>query len=127
MSRAAKSGDRGRAAAVQSAAARDTATAWKTAAAALLGAAAAIGIGIYLARDHVRRHRRGLFSPRPLQRLAALSYLRSNPTVDDLPLLRDYMAWEARPLLRRRAAAILEGIEEALAVDESYNLPLEGI
>ena len=96
---------------------RDNATAWKIAAAALLGAAAAVGLGIYLARDQMRRHRRELFSPHPLRRLAALGYLKSHPSVDDLPLLRDYLAWEERPLLRKRASAILSGLERVLAGD----------
>ena len=55
----------------------------------------------------MRRHRRELFSPHPLRRLAALGYLKSHPSVDDLPLLRDYLTWEERPLLRKRASAIL--------------------
>ncbi len=29
-------------------------------------------------------------------------------------LLRDYLAWEPRPLLRRRAAALLRGMESTL-------------
>ncbi|WP_423930760.1 hypothetical protein [Candidatus Palauibacter sp.] len=96
---------------------RDTSTAWKIAAAALLGAAAAVGLGIYLARDQMRRHRRELFSPHPLRRLAALGYLKSHPSVDDLPLLRDYLTWEERPLLRKRASTILSRLEGALAGD----------
>ncbi len=97
-------------------------TAWKIAAAALLGAAAAVGIGIFLARDQMQRHRRELFSPHPLRRLAALGYLKAHPSVDDLPLLRDYLAWEERPLLRKRATVILRGLEEALAGYEREDL-----
>lgn len=89
--------------------------AWRIAGAALLGAAVAIGVGIYLARDQMQRHRRDLFSPHPLRRLAALGYLKSNPGVDDVPLLRDYLAWEERPLLKKRARAILTGLEDALS------------
>ncbi|MYC87965.1 MAG: hypothetical protein F4X22_06975 [Gemmatimonadales bacterium] len=100
-----------------------SATGWKIAAAALLGAAAAVGLGIYLARDQMRRHRRELFSPHPLRRLAAFGYLKSHPSVDDLPLLRDYLAWEERPLLRKRAMAVLESLESVLAGDETI---LEG-
>ena len=37
----------------------------------LLGAATAALIGVVLARDQMVRHRRGLFSPHPLRRLAA--------------------------------------------------------
>lgn len=95
-----------------------TATALRIAGAALLGIAALAGLGIYLARDQMVRHRRDLFSPHPLRRLAALGYLKAHPEADDLPLLRDYLAWEERPLLRKRAAAILEGLEESLATAE---------
>lgn len=91
-----------------------TDVALKIAGAALLGAAAAVGLGIFLARDQMVRHRRELFSPHPLRRLAALGYLRSHPQADDAPLLRDYVAWEERPLLRKRASAILAGLEESL-------------
>lgn len=88
---------------------------WKIAGAALIGAAVAVGVGVFLARDQMQRHRRELFSPHPLRRLAALGYLKSNPAVDDVPLLRDYLAWEERPLLQKRALAILTGLEDALA------------
>ena len=91
-----------------------TDTALKIAGAALLGAAAAVALGIFLARDQMARHRRDLFSPHPLRRLAALGYLRSHPQADDVPLLRDYVAWEDRPLLRKRATAILAGLEASL-------------
>jgi hypothetical protein len=90
-------------------------TGWKIAGAALIGAAVAVGLGYFLARDQMQRNRRELFSPHPLRRLAALGYLKSNPAVDDVPLLRDYLAWEERPLLRKRATAILTGLEDALA------------
>jgi len=85
--------------------------------AALLGAAAAVGLGIFLARDQMVRHRRDLFSPHPLERLAALGYLRSHPQADDVPLLRDYVAWEDRPLLRKRALAVLGFLEENLTAE----------
>jgi len=104
----------------------NAATAWKIAGAALLGAAAAIGLGIYLARDQMQRHRRDLFSPHPLRRLAALGYLKAHPSVDDLPLLRDYLAWEERPLLLKRATAVLTGLEEALAAGDELEEDAEG-
>ena len=74
----------------------------------------------------MERHRRDLFSPHPLRRLAALGYLKSHPSVDDLPLLRDYLAWEERPLLKKRASAILTGLEEVLAEDDGLEKDLEG-
>lgn len=81
---------------------------------ALLGAAAVTALGAWLAKDQMVRHKRDLFSPHPLRRLAALGYLRSHPDVDNVLLLRDYLAWEERPLLRKRAASILEAMEEEL-------------
>ncbi len=90
---------------------------------AVLGAAALSLIGVLLARDQMTRHRNDLFSPHPLRRLAALAYLRSHPDIDNVLLLRDYLAWEERPLLRKRAATILQGMEERLAASES----VEGI
>lgn len=90
---------------------------------AVLGAAALSVAGILFARDQMTRHRNDLFSPHPLRRLAALAYLRSHPDIDNVLLLRDYLAWEERPLLRKRAAAILEGMEERLAATEN----VEGI
>jgi hypothetical protein len=36
---------------------------------------------------------------------------RGSATVGDILLLRDFIAWEPRPLLRKRAAALLERME----------------
>ncbi len=97
------------------------AVAWKVAkvAAIVLGVAAVLGgAGVLLARDQISRHQRELFSPQPLRRLAALGYLRNHPGVDNVLLLRDYLAWEDKPLLRKRASAILGGMEEELAAAE---------
>lgn len=101
------------------------ATGWKIAAAALVGAAVVIGLGIYIAQDQMQRHRRDLFSPHPLRRLAALGYLKTHPSVDDLPLLRDYLSWEERPLLRKRASGILTGFEETLVEYEQLDEAVE--
>lgn len=86
----------------------------KVAGVALLGAAAVTALGAWLARDQMDRHKRDLFSPHPLRRLAALGYLKSHPGVDNVLLLRDYLAWEDRPLLRKRASSILESMEDEL-------------
>ncbi|MFQ5890910.1 MAG: hypothetical protein ACE5JR_12830 [Gemmatimonadota bacterium] len=91
----------------------------KIAGLAALGVAALGVIGLLVARDQMSRHQRDLFSPHPLRRLAALGYLRSHPAVDNVLLLRDYVAWEERPILRRRAAHILTEMEEDLAAVES--------
>ena len=46
--------------------------------------------------------------------------------MDDLPLLRDYLAWEERPMLRKRARAILIGLEDALAEEDDLEEDVEG-
>jgi hypothetical protein len=82
----------------------------------LLTVAATAALGALLVRDQMSRHRRNLFSPHPLRRLAALGYLSNEPaSVDTALLLRDFIAWEPRPLLKSRAKAILERMEEVLA------------
>jgi hypothetical protein len=81
----------------------------------VLAVAAAAILGALLVRDQISRHRRDLFSPHPLRRLAALGYLGGRPpSVDVVLLLRDFIAWETRPLLRRRATALLDRMETGL-------------
>lgn len=83
---------------------------------ALLVVGAVAALSTLLVRDQLSRHRRDLFSPHPLQRLAALGYLGGRPaSVDAVLLLRDFIAWETRPLLRRRAVALLARMEHVLA------------
>ena len=47
-------------------------------------------------------------------RVAALGYLRAKPSVNTAQILREYIAWEPRPLLRRRGAKMLEHLEATL-------------
>ncbi len=82
---------------------------------ALAGTAAVSALGVLLVRDQVHRHRRNLFSPRPLRRLAALTYIGKHPDIENANLLRDYLSWEREPMLRRRAAAVLERMERTLS------------
>ena len=70
----------------------------------VMGAAA----GWVLAQRRLTFHRRDLFSPRPMRRLAALGYLAGQGGPETAQLLRDYLAWERQPMLRRRADAILK-------------------
>jgi hypothetical protein len=79
------------------------------------GLAAGAAAGWMLAQRRLATHQRDLFSPRPLRRLGALGYLAGQTGVDTIRLLRDYLAWERRPVLRRRAQAILRGLESTLA------------
>ncbi len=87
----------------------------RTSAFVLLSMAAALALGVLLVRDQISRSRRDLFSPHPLRRLAALEYLGGVPaSVDTVLLLRDYLTWERRPLLRKRAQAVLGRLAETV-------------
>src|SRR5512140_31595 len=87
----------------------------KTTAWVLLAVGAAAALSAIVVRDQSARHRRELFSSHPLRRLAALGYLGGREaTVDTVRLLRDFVAWEPRPLIRRRAALILARMEQQL-------------
>jgi hypothetical protein len=80
-----------------------------------LGFAAGLACGA-LAWSHVQRqYRRDLFSRHPLRRFAALSYLRTRPSIGTLRLLREYIAWERTPVLRERGVALMRSIESTLA------------
>ena len=61
-----------------------------------------------------RQYRRNLFSKSPLRRVAALGYLRARPTVNTAQLLREYIAWEPRSILRYRGARLLKRLESTL-------------
>lgn len=88
----------------------------RTTAFTVLAVAAVAALGVLLVRDQISRSRRDLFSPHPLRRLAALEYLGGHAaSVDTILLLRDFLAWEPRPLLRKRAAAVLSRLEEGLS------------
>lgn len=83
---------------------------------AVLALGAAAALGVLIVRDQIARHRRDLFNSHPLRRLAALGYLAGrDASVEVAQLLRDFIAWEPRPLLRRRALHILDRLEERLA------------
>lgn len=72
-------------------------------------------IGAWVVRDQIARSRRDLFSPQPLRRLAALRYLgNAEASVDLVRLLRDFIAWEPRALLRRQAEQVLARMERTL-------------
>lgn len=81
----------------------------------LIGVGTVAAGATLLLRDQTERHRRDLFHAHPLRRLAALNYVRSHPRVENALLLRDYLMWEPRPLLRRRAAMILERMQRQIA------------
>lgn len=81
----------------------------------MLGVSAAGVLAALVARDQMSRHSRDLFSPHPLRRLAALGYLAGREaSVEAVQVLRDFIAWERRPLLRNRAVQILHRMERRL-------------
>lgn len=81
----------------------------KVAVVTVLAAAAAGALAVLIVRGQIRRHRRELFSPRPFRRLAALGHMGREPaSVDAIRLLRDFIAWEPRKMLRERAESIMD-------------------
>lgn len=82
----------------------------------VLAAAAAGALAALVIRDQLSRHQRNLFSPKALRRLAALGHMGGQPaSVDNIRVLRDFIAWEPRKLLRTRARAIVTRMEEEAA------------
>jgi hypothetical protein len=78
----------------------------------VLAAAAAGAVLALVIRDQMNRHSRDLFSPYFVKRLAALGHMsRVEAGVDSINLLRDFVAWEPRKSLRRRAEAIILRME----------------
>jgi hypothetical protein len=85
----------------------------------VLAAAVAGTLAAVFVRDQMERHRRDLFSPHALKRLAALGHMaRQEATVDNITLLRDFIAWEPRGVLRNRARSIVRRMEEEARGDE---------
>jgi hypothetical protein len=85
----------------------------KTAGFALAAVAAAGAVAALVVRDQLDRHQRNLFSPYPLRRLACLGHMaRAEASVGNINLLRDFVAWERKKLLRNRARVILKRMED---------------
>ncbi len=81
----------------------------RTAGLTVLVAAAAGALAAIIIRGQISRHQRDLFSARAFRRLAALGHIGSEPaSVDLIRLLRDFIAWEPRKMLRERAEAIVQ-------------------
>ena len=72
-------------------------------------------IGAVLYAQQAHQHAGALFSQSPVRRYLALGYLRGQPSVDTVRLLRDYLDWEKSHRLRRRAQEVLRCVEEDLA------------
>jgi len=91
----------------------------------ILTVAAVATVATLFVRDQIVRQQRHLFNPFALKRLAALEHMSSQlPSVDHINLLKDYIAWEPRKILRNRARAIVARMEgEARAPDAPIREP----
>jgi hypothetical protein len=78
------------------------------------GAVLGLTAGWIVGQRQLEQSRAELFSPQPVKRLSALSFISGEPGVDTVRLLRDYLSWESQPMLRRRAQRILRRMEATL-------------
>lgn len=74
---------------------------------ATFGFIGGVAAGLLVWSTQVERSRRELFNRSPLRRFAALGFLAGQPGLDTARLLRDYVNWETRPVLRRRGQHLL--------------------
>ena len=82
----------------------------------LLASVTAAGLvgGWALAQRYLGAHQASLFSPNPRRRHAAIGWLAGRPSPGTVRLLRDYLAWERHPVLRRRGLRVVRELERAL-------------
>ena len=79
----------------------------RTARYATYGFLGGLAAGLVVWGTQVERSRRELFSRSAVRRLAAIGFLAGQPGVETARLLADYVNWETRPVLRRRAQVAL--------------------
>jgi len=84
---------------------------WDDAKAVTAGFLGGLIIGLLVWSTQIRRSRRDLFSRNPVRRLAALGYIGGQPSVEAARLLTEYVSWERRPSLRRRAERLLRRMQ----------------
>ena len=80
----------------------------------LAGFAGGVMIGALAWRRQQAAAHDQLFAASVVQRAAAIGWLARTPTVENARLLRDYIRWERRPTLRRRAERALDRLLLAL-------------
>ncbi len=78
------------------------------------GFVAGVVAGLVVWSLQIRRSSHALFSPSPVRRLAALGHLAGQPGVETARLLTEYVRWEKRPILRRRAERLLSRMQRHL-------------
>lgn len=84
-------------------------------AAATAGFGGGLLLGLIVWSQQTQRSSRDLFSGHRWRRMAALGYIRGQKSPRNVRLLRDYVAWESHPGLRRRGQLILRRMEQSLA------------
>ena len=80
----------------------------------LAGFAGGVVIGAMAWRRQQNVAHDQLFAASAVQRAAAIGWLAHTPSVENARLLRDYIRWERRPTLRRRAERALDRLLLAL-------------
>jgi hypothetical protein len=72
--------------------------------------------GLFVWSLQMQRSRRDLFSKNPVRRFAALGHLGgSAPSLEALQLLTEYLRWENKPILRKRAQVLLNRMQRRLS------------
>ena len=81
---------------------------------ALMGFTGGVVLGALAWRRQQASAHDQLFAASMVQRVAALGWIARAPSVENARLLRDYIRWERRPTLRRRAERALDSLLLAL-------------
>jgi hypothetical protein len=80
----------------------------------MVGFAGGVALGVAAWTGYQDRNTQSLFSAKARRRLAALSRLSSHASVDSIALVREYVAWERHPVLRKRGEALLDRLVSTL-------------
>lgn len=80
----------------------------------LAGFAGGVLLGAYAWRRQQTIAHDQLFAASAFQRAAAIGWIARTPSAENARLLRDYIRWERRPTLRRRAERALDRLLLAL-------------
>lgn len=70
--------------------------------------------GLVIWSMQMQRSRRDLFSPNAIRRFAALGYLGGQPGLETAQLLTEYVRWETKPVLRKKAERLLKRMQRYL-------------
>jgi hypothetical protein len=78
------------------------------------GFAGGVMVGLVVWTQQTHRDRFNLFSTSAWRRMAALGHVGGMASAQNVVLLRDYVAWERSPRLRRRGERLLRRMEQSL-------------